>query len=135
MKQKNLYDLPKSDMTLRDKVTLVISPDSENSRSLIHSLASRGSDIVFVCLPTLTQMGLQLQAEVESLGRRCLVVVGEDLTSWEFSEQLIQQIGHVYGRLDAFVDFSAQIDEVEWEEEMNLPNVMMMTAILKQMVA
>ena len=120
---------------LTGKVTLVVSPDNESGRFLIRSLAARGSDIVFVCLNGITQAVLHLQAEVEALGRRCLVMVG-NLQSWRFSQLLMAQIIEVFGRLDVFIDFSAQEEETNaGDTDIFLPNIMMMTNILKQMVA
>ncbi|MCB8945953.1 MAG: SDR family NAD(P)-dependent oxidoreductase [Ardenticatenaceae bacterium] len=126
--------LPQVGLTLKGKVALVLGPDSDNGRSLIRNLAAKGSDIVLVCINGITQAVLRLQAEVEALGRRCLVVVG-DVRSWRFSQQLMTQIMQAFGHLDIFIDFSAQTGELEEKEKTIFPNAMMMTAVLKQMVA
>lgn len=132
-KQKVAEDsLSHKGKTLLGKVTLVLSPDNESGHFLIRNLAAKGSDIVFVCLNGITQAALRLQAEVEALGQRCLVVVG-DLTSWRFSHQLINQISEVFGHLDAFIDFSAQEEKDVSEHDSLFPNATMMTAALKYM--
>ena len=117
---------------LRGKVVLVISGDNDNSHALITALAQRGADIVLVYTDTLPPNTLNLKEDVEDLGQRCLVIAG-DPSSKGFAQRAMQQISSMFGRLDVFIDYSAQDNELATSDHPIFPNFAMMTAALGHM--
>lgn len=118
---------------LRGKVVLVIGGDSENGRSLITALAQKGADIVLVFTDKLPPETLNLKEEVEDLGQRCLIIAG-DPSSKGFAQRAMQQIATTFGRLDVFIDYSAQDSkDTNVNGQSIFPNFAMMTAALGHM--
>ena len=117
---------------LRGKVVLVIGCNSENGHSLITALAQKGADIVLVYADKLPPDTLNLKEIVESLGQRCLVIAGNP-SSRGFAERTMQQIAMTFGRLDVFIDYSAQDENATADDHPIFPNFALMTAALGQM--
>lgn len=117
---------------LRGKVALVIGGEGENGHSLITALAQKGADIVLVFADKLPPETLELKEQIENLGQRCLVIAG-DPSSKGFAERAIQQIITTFGRLDVFIDYSAQNENSSSRSRAIFPNLAMMAAALGQM--
>ena len=117
---------------LRGKVVLVIGGDGENGRSLITALAQKGADIVLVYADKLPPDTLNLKELVEDLGQRCLVIAGNP-SSRGFAERTMQQIAMTFGRLDIFIDYSAQDANATPDDHPIFPNFALMAAALGQM--
>jgi NAD(P)-dependent dehydrogenase (short-subunit alcohol dehydrogenase family) len=117
---------------IRGKVILVIDSGSENGRSLVTSLAEKGANIVLVYADKLPPDTLSLKEEVENLGQRCLVIAG-DPSSKGFAQRAMRQNAVTFGRLDVFIDYSAQAEEQRTDNHPIFPNFAMMTAALGQM--
>jgi NAD(P)-dependent dehydrogenase (short-subunit alcohol dehydrogenase family) len=120
---------------LRGKVVLVVGGYGENGRALITTLAQKGADVVLVYSNQLPPESWELKEEVESLGQQCLVIAG-DPSSKGFAERTMQQIMETFGRLDVFIDYSAQNEaqnEASSKSHPIFPNFAMMAAALGQM--
>jgi NAD(P)-dependent dehydrogenase (short-subunit alcohol dehydrogenase family) len=95
-------------------------------------LAEKGANIVLVYADKLPPDTLSLKEEVENLGQRCLVIAG-DPSSKGFAQRAMRQIAVTFGRLDVFIDYSAQAEEQRADNHPIFPNFAMMTAALGQM--
>lgn len=116
---------------LHGKVALILGGESENGRLLITALAQRGANLVLVRADEMQTALAELQATVEKLGRRCLLLTG-DVRSKDFAQQAIKQIMQTFGRLDIFIDYSTDEKSNEDEEKSVFNNLALMTAALDQ---
>lgn len=121
----------KSPSRLAGKVALVLGCEDDSVTSLLLSLAEKGADIAFVCLSGLTYSILDMKEEIEMTGRVCLIIT-DDPYSQSFTERVIEKTMETFGRLDVFIDFSAQQGRL-FEDDDGFPNLPMMAAALSQM--
>jgi NAD(P)-dependent dehydrogenase (short-subunit alcohol dehydrogenase family) len=91
---------------LQDKVTLIVGGANENGRALAIALAEKGSDIALVYFNGAHEMARKIQVQVEALGRGCLAIAA-DSTGRDVSQQIVQKVIEVFGRLDIFITYSA----------------------------
>lgn len=91
---------------LRDKVAIITGGDSGIGHAIARFFAKEGADIVIVYLNE-HQDAKKVKQEVESLGRRCLLIAG-DLSKEKFSEQIIKKTLKAFGKLDILINNAAE---------------------------
>lgn len=95
---------------LQDKVILIINGLCESGRVLAKMLSQQGADIAITDSTQKPELALRIRQDVEANGRCCLLLTPNALLIGEkktFSQQAIRKIMDVFGRLDAFVMYSA----------------------------
>lgn len=100
---------PKENSRLHDSVVLIINGLSASGRVLAEMLARQGADVAIVDSHENPTLGADIRSDVRANGRRCLVLT-PNLPSAEdgsFSQYAIQEIINTFGRLDAFISYSA----------------------------
>lgn len=90
---------------LQGKVALVIGAERENGRFLAVALAKKGSDVVMVCLDEVGDAVTGAKRQIESFGRRCLLIAGNPYDQ-RFARQILAKTVATFGRLDIFIDYS-----------------------------
>jgi NAD(P)-dependent dehydrogenase (short-subunit alcohol dehydrogenase family) len=95
---------------LQDNVILIINGLCESGRTLARVLSQQGADVAIADSVQIPDLILPIRQDVEGNGRRCLLLTPDLLLTNEkkaFSQQVIEQIMETFGRLDAFVTYSA----------------------------
>jgi NAD(P)-dependent dehydrogenase (short-subunit alcohol dehydrogenase family) len=137
-----------SQRPLRGKVALIVGGASDNGRSLAVAFAERGIDVAVVYFNEKHEIAREIKEQVEEHGQRCLLLSGhekEDEESETFSQRVMQKILEKFGRLDIFINFSAQVfpfrrvveEETERQEDVRsqiFPHFRMMKAALEEIV-
>ncbi|QDO94399.1 SDR family oxidoreductase [Formosa sediminum] len=90
---------------LEDKVALITGGDSGIGASAALHFAKEGANIVIVYLEE-TKDAEAIQAEVEKMGRKCLLIK-TDLTQEEYCNHCVQACIEVYGQLNIVVNNAA----------------------------
>ena len=89
---------------LLGKVVLLIGNDSDIVQNLVTQFARKGADVVLLCWRIPLEVVHKIRESVQSVGRHLLVIEQETMTG----KQLIEIITSELGRLDIFIDLSAQ---------------------------
>ena len=91
---------------LKDKIALITGGDSGIGRSTAVLFAKEGAD---VAISYLNEHGdaEKTKAEVESYGRRCLLMPG-DISSEPFCAEIVQKTVNEFGRIDVLVNNAAE---------------------------
>lgn len=92
------------------KVVLLIGNDTAVLHTLVTQLAQKGADIVLVCRRLSSETIQRIKQSVESLGRRFLYIVetGQKPLAPDY---LVRSAVSILGRIDIFIDLSAQEKE------------------------
>ena len=137
-----------SRVELENKVALIVGGATESGRGLATSFAEREMDVVIVYFNADHAMAATIKEQVEAHGRRCLLISGaevDDEVDEHFSREVVQQIIHVFGRLDVFINFSAhrfplrdlfheeEVEEGDMREQI-FPHFSMMKAALNEIL-
>lgn len=96
-------------MNLSGKVALVTGGAQRVGRVICLTFAAAGADVVINYWKTVTD-ARNTKAEVEALGRRCLIVES-DVSDPKQSNGMINQIEQVFGRLDILVHNASNFNE------------------------
>jgi NAD(P)-dependent dehydrogenase (short-subunit alcohol dehydrogenase family) len=106
---------------LEGRVALVTGGDSGIGRSVAYLFAREGADVAIVYLNEEQADAEEIRDQIESLGRRALLIEG-DVTDSSFCDAAIQQAVDELGRLDILVNNAAyqnrkeSIDEITDED-------------------
>lgn len=98
-----------SPVELENKVALIVGGASDKGHGLAVSFAERGMDVAVVYYDGKDEAAARVKAQVEALGRRCLLVRGADATSLDqdsFAQWAVASILEQFGRLDVFINVS-----------------------------
>ncbi|MFZ1398072.1 MAG: hypothetical protein WAS33_14305 [Candidatus Promineifilaceae bacterium] len=95
------------------KVVLVIGNDTAVLQTLIIQLAQKGADIALFCRQLSAEAVRRIQAQVESLGQRFLLLTEKALLPAPDAyanpvKSLVDAVVSTLGQLDIFIDLSAQ---------------------------
>ena len=106
---QNGSNLEEKENRLQDRVILIINGLSESGRVLTKMLAQQGSNVVIVDSQHDSEIAQRIKSDVRAQGRGCLIVTpGQMVTDKQsFSQYAIEMISNTFGRLDAFVSYSA----------------------------
>jgi len=88
-------------MRLRDKKAIVTGAGQGIGRSIALKMAQEGADIAVVEWNRDT--GVQIQKEIEALGRRCLLL-GVNVAERRQVDQMVAEVIGVFGRVDILVN-------------------------------
>lgn len=92
---------------LLGKVVLIIGNDEDLLQTLVKQLAKKGADIALFCWQMPIETVYKIMESVRSVGRNFLLI--EEVEHQFFSaDRLIQTVKTRMGRLDIFIDLSAQ---------------------------
>ncbi|MEZ4592342.1 MAG: hypothetical protein R3D55_14540 [Chloroflexota bacterium] len=95
------------------KVVLLIGNDTAVLQTLITQLAQKGADVALFCRQLPAKQARSIQAQVESFGQRFLLLTENRLHPLPPDrvnpvEWIVQTVVSALGRLDIFIDLSAQ---------------------------
>lgn len=113
---------------LQDNVVLIINGLCESGQVLAKMLSQQGADIVIIDSIQTPELVSRTRQDVEANGRRCLFFTPGLRLSKEkkvVSQQVIQKIIEAFGRLDAFITYSATdtVDTLDHEQQKdNVPS-------------
>ena len=91
---------------LKDKVALITGGDSGIGRAVAVLFAREGADSAIVFLPPEKVDAEETKRQVESEGRRCLLISG-DVTKPKFCETAVEKTVKEFGKLDILVNNAA----------------------------
>ncbi|WP_066054622.1 SDR family oxidoreductase [Robertmurraya korlensis] len=91
---------------LKDKVAIITGGDSGIGKSVAISFAKEGADVVVSYLNE-TKDAEDTKKQVESEGRRCLLVAG-DIGSEEICKQIVEDTIKEFGKIDIVVNNAAE---------------------------
>lgn len=106
---------------LKDKVALISGGDSGIGRSVALLFAREGADVALVFLPEEKQDAEKIKQEIETLGRKVLLIPG-DLKEVEFCEKVVADTMKYFKKIDILVNNAAfqkhqpNLDEVSIEQ-------------------
>ena len=92
---------------MEDKVTLIVGGASRSGQLLEAALAQKGSDIIIVTSHDKHELTEEIEERVEASGRRCLIIE-KDPINGQAIEEIMQKITDSFGRLDVYIDYTAQ---------------------------
>lgn len=123
MKEKPRYKAPryKPAGKLEGKRALITGGDSGIGRAVAYIYAREGADVAISYLPVERPDALEIQKEIEKLGRRCILIEG-DLSSESFCNSVVEQTVQDLGGIDILVSNAAHqlrkddISEITYEE-------------------
>lgn len=100
---------PKEVNQLQDNVVLIINGLSQSGRVLAEMLAKQGADVAIVDSQHDPELAGHIRRDVNANGRRCLVLTPDTLATGTrpFPQHAVQKIVNTFGRLDAFISYSA----------------------------
>ncbi len=91
---------------LKDKVALITGGDSGIGRAVAVLFAREGADSAIVFLPPEKVDAAETKRQVESEGRRCLLIAG-DVTKPAFCQSAVEKTVKEFGKLDILVNNAA----------------------------
>ena len=99
----------KGESRLQGNAVLIINGLSESGRVLAEMLAKQGADVAIVDSRSDQELAHAIEHDVKVNGRRCLVLTPESQTARTrpFPQYAVQKIVDTFGRLDAFISYSA----------------------------
>jgi NAD(P)-dependent dehydrogenase (short-subunit alcohol dehydrogenase family) len=91
---------------LRDKAALVTGGDSGIGRSIAYHFAREGADVAIVYTPAEQSDAEDVRKDIESQGRKCLLLPG-DVKSSTFCDEAVAKTVKEFGTLDVLVNNAA----------------------------
>lgn len=91
---------------LRGRRAVVTGGDSGIGRAVAYFYAREGADVLITCLPAERDDAAEVREAIESLGRRCIVAVG-DLGTRSFCEEVVRTALDELGGIDILVHNAA----------------------------
>lgn len=106
---------------LKDKVALITGGDSGIGRSVAYLFAREGADVAIVYTPPEQSDAEDVKQDIESAGRKCLLLPG-DVKSSKFCDEAVSKTVKEFGKLDVLVNnaavmpLSKSIEEISDEQ-------------------
>lgn len=106
---------------LLGKKALITGGDSGIGRAVALLYAREGADVAITCLPQETSDADDIREEIQSLGRKCITIIG-DLSEESFCKMVVEQTVHDLGGIDILVSNAAHqmrkesIEDLTFEE-------------------
>jgi NAD(P)-dependent dehydrogenase (short-subunit alcohol dehydrogenase family) len=113
-------DSEKEGSQLQDNAVLIINGLSQSGRVLAEMLAKQGADVAIVDSQPDQELAHTIECDVSANGRRCLVLLpgSQAAGTGPFPQYAVQKIVETFGRLDAFISYSAA-DSSQADETMS----------------
>lgn len=114
-------------MNFDSKIVWITGSSTGIGRAAALAFAQKGADVIIHCHSSVDE-ARTLEAEINALGRRCLLVQG-DVADRTQVEQMTAQVESTFGRLDVLVNNAGALiqrtrledmDEVLWDRVMNV---------------